>query len=60
MKPFQPKPDRVLKNTYEVPPDMIEDTDILVGWPRRAFMAQTEMPPIARPKRKRKLKPKNK
>lgn len=31
-KPFQPSPKQKLKNYYEVPPEIIEDTDKLKEW----------------------------
>jgi len=32
MKPFRPNPKQTLKNYYEVPPDLLEDSDRLVEW----------------------------
>lgn len=32
MKPFRPNKKQTLKNYYEVPPDVLEDSDSLVCW----------------------------
>ena len=32
MKPFQPSENQILKNYYEVPPDILEDGEELVRW----------------------------
>jgi len=40
MKPFQPRSDQVLKNYYEVPPDYLEDQDMLVSWAKEAIKCQ--------------------
>lgn len=40
MKPFQPRSDQVLKNYYEVPPDHLEDQDMLVSLAKEAIDCQ--------------------
>lgn len=43
MKPFRPRTKQTLKNYYEVPPDILEDAESLVGWAREAVrVAKTE------------------
>ena len=37
MKPFRPNSKQTLKNYYEVPVEVIEDTDGLVKWAQEAF-----------------------
>ncbi len=39
MKPFQPGAKQTLKNYYEVPADVLEDTDELVDWAKKAAAA---------------------
>ena len=36
MKPFRPNPSQTLKNYYEVPPEVIEDSDCLITWAKEA------------------------
>jgi TfoX/Sxy family transcriptional regulator of competence genes len=40
MKAFQPTPDMVLKNYFEVPVDVLEDDGELEAWARRAVDVQ--------------------
>lgn len=40
MKPFRPNDKQTLKSYYEVPVDVIEDSDQLIAWARRAFQNQ--------------------
>ncbi len=37
MKPFQPNPKQTLKNYYEVPAEVLEDSDQLVWWANEAI-----------------------
>lgn len=37
MKPFRPSAGQTLKRYYEVPIDLIEDSDLLAVWARRAI-----------------------
>ena len=37
MKPFRPNAKQTLKSYYEVPVDVIEDSDQLVDWAKNAF-----------------------
>jgi TfoX/Sxy family transcriptional regulator of competence genes len=50
MKLFHPTPRQTLKSYYEVPAEVIEDTDQLVVWARRAMVVK------ASPARKRAAK----
>jgi DNA transformation protein len=36
LKPFRPNPKQTLKTYYEVPVEILEDTDLLTLWVRRA------------------------
>lgn len=36
MRAFRPRAGQTLKNYYEVPPDVLEDADLLVEWAREA------------------------
>ena len=36
MQPFRPNPSQTLKNYYEVPTDVIEDSDSLITWAKKA------------------------
>lgn len=36
MQPFRPNMKQTLKNYYEVPPDIVEDSKALVAWAREA------------------------
>ena len=36
MQPFRPNRSQTLKNYYEVPPDVIEDSDCLIKWAKEA------------------------
>lgn len=36
MKPFRPNAKQTLKNYYEVPPDILEDTEQLAAWALQA------------------------
>ncbi len=40
MDPFRPSAKQTLKSYYEVPVEIIEDSDALVAWARRAVRAQ--------------------
>jgi DNA transformation protein len=44
MKPFSPSAEQRLTSYYEVPIDVIEDSERLVEWARKAIMAQAEKP----------------
>lgn len=37
MKPFKPNAKMTLKNYFEVPPDIIENSDELIAWAKRAI-----------------------
>ena len=37
MQPFRPSVKQTLKNYYEVPPDIVEDSEALVAWARKAM-----------------------
>jgi DNA transformation protein len=39
MKPFRPNSKQILKNYFEVPPDILEDSDQLTLWAEQAFQA---------------------
>ncbi|UCC75017.1 MAG: TfoX/Sxy family protein [Gemmatimonadota bacterium] len=39
MGPFRPNPKQTLKTYYEVPVDVLEDDEALVGWAERALAA---------------------
>jgi DNA transformation protein len=41
MKPFRPNPKQTLRSFYEVPAQVIEDTDLLIQW---AFSASRSVP----------------
>jgi DNA transformation protein len=43
MQPFRPNLKMTLKNYYEVPADILEDPDELVGWARLAIQCQIEI-----------------
>jgi len=42
MKPFSPNDKQTLKSYYEVPIDVIEDSEMLVEWARKAISAQQD------------------
>lgn len=46
MKPFRPNAKQTLKSYYEVPVDVIEDTDQLAAWARKAFLAKLKQKEI--------------
>jgi len=60
MSPFQPVPEMMLKNYYEVPPEVIEDANTLVVWAHRALTAQTGATLLQERKKNRKTKSKKK
>ena len=37
MKPFRPRKQQTLKNYYEVPPDVLDDDEVLQQWARQAI-----------------------
>ncbi len=37
MEPFRPSEKQTLKRYYEVPPEVLEDAELLVEWARRAL-----------------------
>jgi DNA transformation protein len=37
MGPFEPRPKIRLKNYYEVPVDVLENSDVLIKWVRESF-----------------------
>ena len=37
MQPFRPNMKQTLKNYYEVPPEIVEDSETLVAWAREAM-----------------------
>jgi DNA transformation protein len=39
MSPFQPNPRQTLVSYYEVPAEVLDDTEILAGWARAALSA---------------------
>lgn len=39
MQPFQPNPRQTLRSYYEVPAEVVEDSDLLAAWARRALGA---------------------
>ena len=41
MKPFQPNRSQTLKNYYEVPPEIIDDPEYLVGWAKNAVSCRS-------------------
>ena len=41
MRPFRPSVKQTLKNYYEVPPDIVEDSEALVAWARKATQRRT-------------------
>ena len=40
MKPFRPSAKQTLKSYYEVPADVLDETDVLVAWAREAVSCQ--------------------
>ncbi len=42
MGPFRPNERQTLKSYYEVPPDVIDDTEALLSWAREAIRAGQE------------------
>ena len=48
MKPFKPNNKQTLSSYYEVPVDVLEDTDQLIGWARGAVAAQSKASPRRR------------
>ena len=40
MKPFRPKPKQILKNYYEVPAEVLEDSDQLSNWAQEAMRSE--------------------
>jgi len=39
MTPFQPSAKQILKNYYQVPPDILEDSEALTEWAKQASLA---------------------
>ena len=39
MEPFRPNERQTLKSYYEVPPDVLDDTEVLLSWAREAIRA---------------------
>jgi len=37
MEPFRPNPRQTLKNYYEVPPDVLEDSERVANWAKAAL-----------------------
>jgi DNA transformation protein len=37
MKPFRPNAKQTLKSFYEVPPDVLEDAELLIQWAKQAL-----------------------
>lgn len=52
MKPFRPNAKMTLKSYYEVPPDILEDSDQITEWAKKAFKVKHKrnLPHAASPK----------
>jgi DNA transformation protein len=42
MKPFRPKAGMTLKSYYEVPPEILEEGDLLASWAQRALATRVK------------------